>query len=49
MEQLHEAIVRDPLILGKKTYHQMTEEICKPVEGRPTNGGGWPLQFQLQQ
>jgi len=33
-EQLHEAIVRDPLILGRKTYHQMTEEICKPVEGK---------------
>src|SRR5436190_23317794 len=30
----YEAVVRDPLILGKKTYHQMTEEICRPVEGK---------------
>ena len=30
----HEAVVRDPLILGKKTYHQMTEDICRPVEGK---------------
>jgi molybdopterin-containing oxidoreductase family membrane subunit len=30
----HEAVVRDPLILGKKTYHQMTEEICRPIEGK---------------
>lgn len=30
----HEAVVRDPLILGKKTYHQMTEDICRPIEGK---------------
>jgi Ni/Fe-hydrogenase subunit HybB-like protein len=29
-----EAVVRDPLILGKKSYHQMTEDICRPVEGK---------------
>jgi len=30
----YEAVVRDPLILGKKTYHQMTVDICHPVEGK---------------
>ncbi|MFM7217075.1 MAG: NrfD/PsrC family molybdoenzyme membrane anchor subunit [Bacteroidota bacterium] len=30
----HEAVVRDPLILGNKSYHQMTEEICRPIEGK---------------
>lgn len=30
----HEAVVRDPLILGHKTYHQMTEDICRPIEGK---------------
>lgn len=30
----HESVVRDPLILGKKTYHQMTEDICRPIEGK---------------
>ena len=32
--ELHEAVVRDPLILGKKDYHQITEDICRPVEGK---------------
>ncbi len=30
----YEAVVRDPLILGKKSYHQITEDICRPVEGK---------------
>ncbi len=30
----NESVVRDPLILGNKTYHQMTEEICRPIEGK---------------
>lgn len=30
----HESVVRDPLILGDKTYHQMTEDICRPIEGK---------------
>ncbi|MBL0065925.1 MAG: polysulfide reductase NrfD [Bacteroidetes bacterium] len=30
----HEAVVRNPLILGNKTYHQMTEDICRPIEGK---------------
>ncbi len=29
-----ESVVRDPLILGKKDYHQITEDICRPVEGK---------------
>jgi len=34
MSHKPEAVVRDPLILGDKTYHQMTEDICRPVEGK---------------
>ncbi len=30
----HESVVRDPLILGKKSYHQITEDICRPIEGK---------------
>ena len=30
----YEAVVRDPLILGKKSYHQITEDICRPIEGK---------------
>ncbi|MBL4651786.1 MAG: hydrogenase, partial [Flavobacteriales bacterium] len=28
-----EADIRIPLILGDKTYHQITEDVCAPVEG----------------
>ena len=34
MSHKPEAVIRDPLILGDKTYHQMTEDICRPVEGK---------------
>ncbi|MFM2135509.1 MAG: hypothetical protein RL021_909, partial [Bacteroidota bacterium] len=30
----HESVVRDPLILGHKTYSEMTEDICRPIEGK---------------
>lgn len=30
----HSASVREPLILGDKTYHQITEDIAKPIEGK---------------
>jgi Ni/Fe-hydrogenase subunit HybB-like protein len=29
-----EAEIREPLILGNKTYHQITEDVCAPVEGK---------------
>src|SRR5690606_7992737 len=29
-----EAAIREPLILGNKTYHQITEDVCAPVEGK---------------
>ena len=29
-----EADIRKPLILGDKTYHQITEDVCAPVEGK---------------
>jgi len=28
--------VREPLIIGNKTYHQITEDICTPTEKTPT-------------
>jgi len=30
----HTASVREPLILGNKTYHQITEDIARPIEGK---------------
>jgi len=32
----YESMVRPPLVEGDKDYHQVTEDICRPVEARPT-------------
>jgi len=29
-----EAAIREPLILGNKTYHDVTEDVCRPIEGK---------------
>ena len=36
MHLKYESIVREPLITGDKTYHQVTEDICHPIEQKPT-------------
>lgn len=41
----HESVVRDPLILGDKTYHQMTEDICRPIEGKANKY--WWISFVI--
>src|SRR3954470_15077243 len=30
----HESEIRQPLILGNKSYHQITEDIARPIEGK---------------
>ena len=40
-----EADIREPLILGNKTYHQITEDVCAPVEGKA--GKMWYMVFSL--
>ena len=35
--------VREPLIEGGKTYHQITEDICSPTESTP--GTAWMIAF----
>lgn len=32
----YESQVRPPLVEGNKDYHQITEDICRPVEARPS-------------
>ena len=32
----YESQVRPPLVDGDKDYHQVTEDICRPVEAKPT-------------
>eukprot|EP01034_Spumella_vulgaris_P002579 gene2579-3348_t len=40
-----ESVYRSPLILGDKTYHQISEDICAPIEGRASKL--WYLAFTL--
>ena len=40
-----EAAIREPLILGDKTYHQITEDVCAPVEGKANKY--WYVVFSL--
>jgi hypothetical protein len=32
----YESQVRPPLVDGNKDYHQVTEDICRPVEAKPS-------------
>ena len=32
----YESQVRAPLVEGNKDYHQVTEDICRPVEAKPS-------------
>ncbi|MEP6749629.1 MAG: hydrogenase, partial [Bacteroidota bacterium] len=32
----YESQVREPLVTGAKTYHQVTEDIIRPIEMKPT-------------
>ena len=37
--------VREPLVTGSKTYHQITEDICKPTESAP--GASWIIGLMI--
>jgi hypothetical protein len=30
----YESELREPLILGDKGYHEITEDVCRPIEGK---------------
>ncbi len=40
-----EAAIRKPLILGEKDYHQITEDVCAPVEGKANRL--WYIAFSI--
>ena len=40
-----ESQIREPLILGNKTYHQITEDVCRPVEGKANKM--WYMVFSI--
>jgi hypothetical protein len=35
----YESQLREPLVDGNKTYHDITEDICRPIEVNPVNYG----------
>jgi hypothetical protein len=41
----HEAAIREPLILNDKTYHQISEDIARPIEG--TANRSWWILFTI--
>ncbi len=41
----YESQVREPLVTGAKTYHQVTEDIVRPIEGKPTKL--WKIGFTI--
>jgi Ni/Fe-hydrogenase subunit HybB-like protein len=45
MHLKYEATVREPLVDGHKTYHQVTEDICAPIEKAPSKL--WYIGFYL--
>ncbi|MCB0699314.1 MAG: hydrogenase, partial [Chitinophagaceae bacterium] len=43
MHLKYESFVREPLVNGEKTYHQVTEDIVRPIEQKP--GRMWYVGF----
>jgi Ni/Fe-hydrogenase subunit HybB-like protein len=41
----YESQIREPLIDGNKDYHQVTEDICRPIEAKPTKA--WKIGFGI--
>jgi molybdopterin-containing oxidoreductase family membrane subunit len=41
----YESPIREPLITGDKTYHQITEEVARPIEGKANKA--WWLVFSI--
>ena len=38
---MYEAPIREPLILGDKNNHEITEDICRPIEGKANKYWWW--------
>ena len=45
MSHIYDASIRKPLVIGDKTYHDVTVDVAAPVEGKATNNGGLYFQF----
>ena len=36
MHLKYESQLREPLVYGDKNFHQVTEDICRPIEVKPS-------------
>ncbi len=45
MHLKYESPLREPLVMGGKDYHQVTEDICSPIERKP--GKMWYVGFYI--
>ncbi len=45
MASKYESTLRAPLVEGNKTYHDVTEDICRPIEAKP--GRLWYIGFYI--
>src|SRR3954463_7359594 len=41
----YESQLREPLVYGEKDYHQVTEDICRPIEAKPSKL--WYIGFYI--
>ena len=41
----YEAPIREPLVLGNKSYHDITEDIARPIEGKANKN--WRIAFYI--
>ena len=44
---MYEAPIREPLILGDKTNHQITEDVCRPIEGKANKYWWWAFAISV--
>jgi hypothetical protein len=47
MHLKYESFIREPLVEGDKDYHQVTEDIIRPIEAKPGKCGMWALFIAL--
>ncbi len=42
---MYESPIREPLVTGGKTYHNITDDICRPIENKPSTQ--WRVGFTI--
>jgi hypothetical protein len=48
MHLKYESVIREALVDGKKDYHQVTEDICAPIENKAHKAlENWFFNFSL--